>query len=80
MDKCIECGKPAGGSYWSDNGNHEIRVKLTKSRYGLLCQRHVSNAYARQMTKKKTTKRQDAKRQAIIDSGQLDMFDMGGGE
>jgi len=79
-DKCIECGRKEGDILTFDN-NRRVAIKLVNSRYGKLCQRHVSNVYARQMTAKKRTKRQREEREALQAAGQLDMFaGMEGGE
>ena len=74
-DKCIECGVTENDVQYFDGRMDRPRpVKLTKSRYGLLCQRHVKNAYARQMTTKKRTKRQQEKHEVLLAAGQMDMF------
>jgi len=73
-DKCIDCGAAEGATLTFDN-NRQVRVKFAKSRYGLLCQRCIRNAYARKTTKTKAQRRKIAEHKRMIeDTGQMSMF------
>ncbi len=74
MNKCYECGKTEDDVLTFDN-NQQVYVKLVKSRYGLLCQRHAVNAYARKVTSTKRQRRIAEAQQQQEDAGQLRMFD-----
>lgn len=66
--KCIQCGVTEDDVLYFDGRMDRPRpVRLTDSRYGLLCQRHVKNAYARATTRKKRKARE-------VHPNQMDMF------
>ena len=80
MTHCIECGvKPGDIIQLGDNDRH-VTVKLVKSYYGPLCQRHARNAYKRVGTaKKRESKREVEDKRLREEFGQMSMFDLEGG-
>ena len=76
VNKCIECGATENDVQYFDKRMDRPRpVKLVKSRYGLLCQRHAGNAYARKATLNKAQKRKAEEHKRMIeDTGQMSMF------
>ena len=75
MAKCIQCGTKEGDTMQMGDNNIYVTVKLVKTRFGPLCQRHARNAYARTGTaKKRKSKRAEEARRAREEFGQMDMF------
>ena len=79
MTHCIECGvKPGDIIQLGDNDRH-VTVRLVKSYYGPLCQRHARNAYKRAGTaKRRNTKREQERQELRERYGNKDMFGEGG--
>ena len=76
MTHCIECGvKPGDIIQLGDNDRH-VAVRLVKSYYGPLCQRHARNAYKRAgAAKKRKSKREEDTRRVREEFGQMRLFD-----
>ena len=81
MAKCIECGVKPGDIIQLGDNNRYVTVKLIKTRFGPLCQRHARNAYARAgAAKKRNTKREVEGKRLREEFGQTNMFDLEGSE
>ena len=79
MAKCIECGVKPGDIIQLGDNNRYVTVKLIKTRFGPLCQRHARNAYARAGAAKKRKSKREQERQGLRERyGQMDMFGEGG--
>lgn len=74
---CIECGRTEDDVlYFAPHMDRPCPVKFTKSRYGLLCQRHMQNAYDRTTRQRKSeAKRLAAQIEDDAATGQKRMFD-----
>ena len=72
---CIECGCTEDDYLVFDN-SRTVQVRFAKSRYGLLCQRHMRNAYQRTTYQRKARRKpQQAQTEHDRLTGQMKMFD-----
>ena len=75
MAHCIECKRKEGDTMQYGDNDRYVTVKLVNGRYGKLCQRHATNAYARAGTaRKRKSKRDEQVRRAREEFGQISMF------